>query len=123
MDHTDRSANGNRKSIKSLAVIPTGPTHSCSKVARFAVDVHTEGWGRILEWAHVLSNEGGNQAGQHVPRTARGHARIAGRIAIETLAVGDQRAVALQHNHHFVIGCIEPPVPRGLPAALLRSST
>jgi len=58
---------------------------------------------RRLEGLHPLTEEGGHDAGEHVPRAARRHPRVPGLVLVEPLAVRDEGAMALQHDDRAVL--------------------
>ena len=67
------------------------------QVAGAAVDMDAELSGG--EGGHALAHKRGDHAGQHVAAAAGGHAGVARVILIEILAVTDQRAMSLEHDH------------------------
>ena len=52
----------------------------------------------------MLSHERRDDARQNVPRAAGRHAGIAGRVLVNALAIGDERAVPFKYDDQFLLG-------------------
>ncbi len=65
-------------------------------VAGQAVQIHSQY--RRFERGHLLSQQGSNDAGEHIARPGRGHPRVAGFVGVEPRAVRHDGPAPLQHD-------------------------
>ena len=59
-----------------------------------------------IEWGKLLTQNGGNHAGQAIARPAGGHSRIPRAVDVGLVAIGHNGAMPLEHNDQRRFGVV-----------------